>query len=242
MSDAMLKAEIARLNKIIQALMDRAERNENVQGSDFNLFHTSVLLEEQVRQRTEQLNQALEENERIMREVEALNRKLQVQVIHDPLTGLFNRRYLDEVLERELALARRKGYAVSVVMSDIDHFKAVNDRYGHQTGDEVLKAFADLLVKRSRVTDICCRYGGEEFLLVMPEVPLEVAIQRAEAMRSALHDMSVRSDADVVTVTASFGVASFPQHGERADHLTSAADAALYQAKEAGRDRVMAAD
>lgn len=239
MSEEGLRAEIARLNKVVQALMDRAERNENVQGSDFNLFHTAVLLEEQVRQRTGQLNAALKENERIMHEVEALNRKLQEQAIHDPLTGLYNRRYLDEALRRELALAKRKGYAVSLVMGDIDHFKAVNDTYGHQAGDEVLKAFAAMLQQKLRASDICCRYGGEEFLLVMPEVPEGAAGQRAEQMRLAIQETPVRLTGGPIGITASFGIASFPQHGEDGDQLTRAVDVALYEAKNFGRNRVV---
>ncbi len=362
MSEQELQQEIVRLNKVVEALMNRVERSDNVQGEDFNLFHTAVLLEEQVRRRTEELEAALNENERITRalresenkfralvhqslvgftlydgqhfvyanprfiemtgygmeelrglsamdlapeegkpkveriiakafsrdfrpgafvadvkckdgqvmnaeiagviseiggkphllsvwtdvtervkverEVQELTIQLQEQAIRDPLTRLHNRRYFDESLARELAIAARKGYTVSIVMGDIDHFKSINDTYGHQTGDEVLKVFAALLLQNSRTSDICCRYGGEEFMLVMPDVSLDLACQRAEAIREEILQKKFAHAGHQFVITASFGVASFPVHGPSSDALTAAADAALYDAKGAGRNRV----
>lgn len=356
------RAEIVRLNKIIRALVDRAERGTSVQGSDFSLFQTAILLEEQVRRRTSEVEAALRENEKITRalreseakfrglvsqslvgiaitedgkfsysnakfdeifgysaeqirglgpldlatesdrplmaenirkrlsgeveradyviratrkngavidveiqgqvmeiggklalmslfmdvtertraerEVQALQEQLREQATHDVLTGLYNRRYLEETLGRELILAARHGHPVSVIMCDLDHFKAINDRYGHLGGDEVLRTFGDLLQRQIRGSDISCRYGGEEFLLVLPQMPLEYAIERAEQLRIAIAAAPVTYGASPIAVTGSFGVAAFPRDGQTADELIAAADCALYAAKAAGRNRV----
>jgi diguanylate cyclase (GGDEF)-like protein/PAS domain S-box-containing protein len=355
-------AEIARLNKIIRTLMDRAERSTSAEGSDFSLFQATIMLEEQVRRRTADLQAATRENERVNRslresearfrgvvsqslvgiatieegkfnysnakfaeifgyskaeiralgpldvvvksdreivaealrerldgevyqvdylfrgqrkdgavvdiechgsamdldgrpflisvvmditertraerEVHKLQEQLREQATHDALTGLCNRRYLQESLGRELIRAERAGDPMSVVMADLDHFKAVNDRYGHHAGDEVLCAFAALLKSHARASDICCRYGGEEFLLVLPGVPAERAVERAEQLRAETAAACVECDGSPVAVTASFGVADFPRHGPTGDDLIAAADEALYAAKTEGRDRV----
>lgn len=355
-------AEIVRLNKIIRALMDRAERSTSVQGSDFSLFQTAVMLEEQVRSRTAELEIALHENQKINRalreseakfrilvnqsligiiivedgklsyanakftdifgysdeesqalglldlviesdrplvaenirkrlsgeadqvayafrglrkdgkvvdiesygsvmhtggklllvslimditertraerEVQALQERLREQSTHDALTGLYNRRYLEETLGRELISAERHGHPVSVIMGDLDHFKAVNDRYGHLAGDEVLRVFGGLMKQHARGSDIYCRYGGEEFLLVLPQMAEDNAIERAEQLRSAMAAAPVLYGATPITVTASFGVATFPRDGRIGDDLIAAADSALYAAKAAGRNRV----
>jgi diguanylate cyclase (GGDEF)-like protein/PAS domain S-box-containing protein len=357
-----LTGEIVRLNKIIRALMDRAERSTSVQGSDFGLFQTAIMLEEQVRRRTAELEAALRENEKINRalreseakfrglvsqslvgiaiiedgkfsysnarfdeifgystdeirglgpldvtagddrplvaesirkrlagevervdyvfrglrkngavidveihgsameiggkrtlislvmdvtertraerEVQALQEKLREQSTRDALTGLYNRRYLEETLGRELILAQRNGDPVSVIMGDLDHFKAVNDRYGHLGGDEVLRAFGALLKRHARGSDIYCRYGGEEFLLVLPGMAEKHAVARAEQLRSAIAATPVGFGALTIAVTASFGVATFPRDGQSCDGLIAAADSALYAAKAAGRNRV----
>ncbi|MEN6374297.1 MAG: sensor domain-containing diguanylate cyclase [Smithella sp.] len=358
-----LRAEIARLNKIIQSLMNRAERNTSVQGSDFNLFHTTIVLEEQVRRRTDELEASLRKNEHITRalreseerfrglvnqslvgigiiedgkfsyvnsklaeifgynideilqlgplkiivesdhpalrerirkiladdrkregtfiyrglrkdgieihieatgtrmsiggkhdviftlmdiservkaekEVRDLNIQLRDQSVRDPLTGLFNRRYLEESLGRELIRAQRQDTMVSLIMGDIDHFKNVNDTYGHPAGDKVLKVFGELIKKYSRGSDIYCRYGGEEFLLVCPDMTGEKAYERAEQLRMAISDTPITFEGSVIKVTASFGVASYPQHGDTDNALISAADNALYEAKNAGRNQV----
>jgi diguanylate cyclase (GGDEF)-like protein/PAS domain S-box-containing protein len=357
-----LGAEIARLNKIIRALMNRAERSTNVQGTDFGLFQTAVMLEEQVRGRTVELETALHDNEKINRalreseakfhgvvnqslvgiaiveegkftytnpkfseifgysadevlalgpvdtaiesdrplvaenvrkrlsgevervdflfrglrkngdvidveihgsvmeiggkpalislvmdvtertraerELRALQERLREQSIHDSLTGLYNRRYLEETLGRELILAERDRHPVSVIMGDLDHFKEVNDRYGHLAGDEVLRVFGALMKRHARGSDIYCRYGGEEFLLVLPRMAEEIAIERAEQLRSAMAAAPVVYGASPIAVTASFGVAIFPRDGRTGDELIAAADAALYAAKAAGRNRI----
>ncbi len=357
-----LSAEIVRLNKIVQALMDRAELSTSAQGSDFSLFQTAIVLEEKVSRRTGELEAALRENERINRalresearfrglvsqslvgmvivedgkfsysnarfdeifgysalevrrlglldiasendrplvaenirkrlsgemehvkyafrglrkngvvidveshgstmeiggkvaliglvmdvtertraerEVLALQEQLRERSIRDPLTGLYNRRYLEETLSRELILADRHGHPVSLIMGDLDHFKAVNDHYGHLGGDEVLRSFGDLMKGNARGSDIYCRYGGEEFLLVLPQMAKSNAVERAEQLCTAMAATPVLFGNASIAVTASFGVAAFPQDGRTGDELIAAADTALYAAKAAGRNRV----
>lgn len=356
------QAEVMRLNKIIRSLMDRAERGITVQGSDFSLFQTAVMLEDEVRRRTAELEAALRENEkinralraseakfrglvhqslvgivileagmfsysnakfdaifgysaaevralgpldivvasdrelieekvldslrseaaqiecvfrglrrdggmidvelhgscmeiggqraligmvkdvtqriRVERELRALQESLREQSTHDPLTGLYNRRYLEETLARELILAQREGHPVSVIMGDLDHFKAVNDRFGHLAGDEVLRVFGNLMKQQVRGSDSYCRYGGEEFLLLLPRMSAANAARRAEQLRSAMAASPVTYGTASIAVTASFGVATFPQDGRSGDELIAAADSAMYAAKAAGRDRV----
>lgn len=357
-----MPAEIVRLNKIIRALMDRAERSTSVQSSDFSLFQTAVMLEERVRSRTAELEMALHENQKINRalreseakfrglvsqslvgiviiedgkfsysnakfdeifgysadevrelglldiatkndrplvaenirkrlsgevervdyvfhglrkngavidieihssameiggklalisliidvteraraerEVQALQERLRDQSTHDALTGLYNRRYLEDTLGRELTSAERHGHPLSVIMGDLDHFKSVNDRYGHLAGDEVLRVFGGLMKQHARGSDIYCRYGGEEFLLVLPQMPEDKAVERAEQLRSAMVATPVLYGETPIMVTASFGVATFPRDGRTGDELITAADSALYAAKAAGRNRV----
>lgn len=238
---AAYEAEISRLNKIINALIGRAERAATVGQSDFGLFQTAVLLDGQVRRRTAELEEALRENERINRTLRCLQQQLHDQAIRDPLTGLYNRRFLNETLAQELDKAGQSAMSVAFVMADLDRFKVVNDTYGHPVGDAVLRAFADLLKRHMRSHDICCRFGGEEFLAVFPGLTFELACERACAIRSALASAPLRLDGVALPITASFGVASFPQHGTTADALIGAADQALYKAKQAGRNRVEAA-
>lgn len=156
----------------------------------------------------------------------------------DSLTGLYNRQFLDESFTRELLVAERAGHPVSVIMGDLDHFKKVNDRYGHLAGDEVLSVFAALLTSKARASDIVCRYGGEEFLLVLPGTTEEVSTFRAEQLRLAMCATPVNVGRSQITVTVSFGVATYPTHGRTTDELIGAADRALYSAKVEGRNRV----
>lgn len=354
--------EFVRLNKIIQALMDRSERNNSAQVSDFGMFQTTIMLEEQVRRRTAELEAALRENEKVnraLRESEAkfrglvsqslvgivliedgkfsysnakfdeifgysseeirgmgqlqtavesdrglvaenidkrlrgevghlhyvfhglrkngevidiechssvmhvgkrlllislimditertraeravqvLQEELREQSTHDALTGLYNRHFLEESFRRELLLADRGGHPVSVIMGDLDHFKTVNDLYGHLAGDEVLRVFGALLTNIARASDIICRYGGEEFLLVLPGMTEEGAVKRAEQLRQAMGAVGVSHGASQITVTASFGIAVYPTDGSTTDELIAAADNALYSAKAQGRNRV----
>ena len=364
-TEEQLRAEIARLEKIVQVLMDRAERTIDQDMSEFQLFEGTLVLGDLIRRRTDELGRALERNEKITRtlresearfrglaeqslagiaiveaghftymnlrfaetfgyerdelmtlplmetvsmgswpavvqhvrkrlagepvetvlgykgkkkdgskidlelscsrmepaareavtlvvadvtsrkqaerKVQALNRRLAEQAIRDPLTGLYNRRFMEESIARELVRAARNGYPVSLVMCDIDHFKSVNDDYGHQAGDRVLKALGRLLKRRCRSSDIPCRYGGEEFLLVFPDMPGDIAMEWAEHTREAVETMAVRHQGKTVRVTASFGVAVYPTHGTTPQQVMSAADDAQYAAKAAGRNQVKGA-
>jgi diguanylate cyclase (GGDEF)-like protein len=164
---------------------------------------------------------------------------LKDQAIRDPLTNLYNRRYLNEVLEREMQKAKRYSRPLSILMIDIDYFKKINDTYGHESGDDVLRTIGVLLLKYYRKSDIACRFGGEEFTLVLPETSLAIATQKAETLRKAVADLHIPSQGIVIEgVSISLGVAAFPQDGRSAKTLISAADRALYKAKRLGRNRV----
>lgn len=187
---------------------------------------------------TAALNDARDELTRRVAEVETLHAQLREAAIRDPLTGLFNRRYLDETLPRELARAERSGLPLAVVMLDIDHFKVINDTYGHPVGDAALTALGLLLMQRSRASDVVCRFGGEEFVLVLPGATLEQAARCAEALRREAEETTVPVGEREVRFSFSAGVA---QAGEResAARLVARADQALYAAKNAGRNRVV---
>ena len=171
-------------------------------------------------------------------EVEGLQAELREQALHDPLTGLYNRRYLNEALAREVVRCRRENTPLSIIMADIDHFKMINDSYGHQAGDEVLVRVAALLKGQARGSDIACRYGGEEFLLVMPGSPLEFARKRAEEIRQKCAALTIEKRGTQLDVTLSFGIAVCPDHGLDGEEVIIKADQALYQSKAAGRNRV----
>jgi diguanylate cyclase (GGDEF)-like protein/PAS domain S-box-containing protein len=171
-----------------------------------------------------------------------LRETLRHQSILDSLTGLFNRRYMEETLTLELARATRSRRAIGIIMLDIDHFKAFNDAYGHDAGDTLLRELGGLLKRMVREGDVACRYGGEEFVLILPEASLELARGRAEALRAEVKGLHVVHHGAVIgPITMSAGVAVFPEHGKTTPILLQAADAALYRAKGGGRDRVIAA-
>jgi len=173
----------------------------------------------------------------------AANKANHLLSITDPLTGAYNRRYLMEQLPRELERASRYGRPVSAVLCDIDHFKKVNDTQGHQAGDDVLKAFAQLLVSSTRQeVDWVTRYGGEEFLVVLPETTVDAAIKFAEKVRARVQSQPLTTVAGGLSVTASFGVAGYDAADEceecSVDHMIAYADLCLYRSKETGRNRV----
>jgi two-component system sensor histidine kinase/response regulator len=171
-------------------------------------------------------------------EISQLQRRLQEQVIRDSLTGLHNRRFLDETLPQELVRAKREGYCLALIMIDLDKFKRINDTYGHAAGDEVLKALSAILVKTARESDVICRYGGEEFLAALPGMLPDLALRRANEWRLELSRTPVRYGDFMINVTFSAGVAVFPDHGIDIDTLLSRADQALYRSKEEGRNQV----
>lgn len=165
---------------------------------------------------------------------------LRDQSIRDPLTGLFNRRYVEESLEREIARATRTATPVALLILDLDHFKTMNDTYGHGAGDRLLRELGAILRLRSRTEDVAARYGGEEFLLMLPGMDKIAAVQRAEELRVIISDIQlIDAGADLPHVTVSIGVATYPDHGCTVDDLLRSADKALYRAKNAGRDRVV---
>jgi len=164
-----------------------------------------------------------------------------VEKIKDPLTGLYNRRYMEIMLTHELQRAERSGYQVSLIMMDIDHFKKLNDTYGHPAGDEVLRSLADLMKSQIRRADVACRYGGEEFLIILPESSIEIASERAELLRSTFAELQVEYEGQTMQGKLSLGVAVFPDHAATPKQLVQIADKALYQAKTGGRNRVILA-
>ena len=164
---------------------------------------------------------------------------LHQQSITDSLTRLHNRRYLYETLPREIVRAKRNGATIAVVIVDLDHFKRINDNYGHEAGDMALRWVGNVLAKAVRGSDVVCRHGGEEFCLALPEASAESAHMKAEEIRAELEGMKLDYCGQPLQITASFGVAVYPVHGEDADALLRHADEALYDAKECGRNQVV---
>ncbi|KXX66251.1 diguanylate cyclase [Marichromatium gracile] len=184
-------------------------------------------------------NQRLREN---LDEISELQQELAEQAVRDPLTGLYNRRHLDDALARELARMRREASTLVVLMVDIDHFKRINDGWGHPVGDGVLRSLAATLRDHFREFDLICRYGGEEFLVVLPGTDLEQGLARAESVRRYFAAQRIALGEQREQITISIGLAVFPLHATEQAALIAQADAALYRAKRAGRDRVMVAD
>jgi diguanylate cyclase (GGDEF)-like protein len=171
-----------------------------------------------------------------------LRETLREQSIRDPLTRLFNRRFLEESFGRELQLARRKKQSMAVLFLDLDHFKKFNDTFGHDAGDMVLQSLADLFRNFFRATDICCRYGGEEFAIVLLESSSEDAVIRANALRLEVKGLRLQYQKQPLgPLTLSVGVAAFPEHGSTCDELLKIADQCLYESKARGRDVVTVA-
>lgn len=168
----------------------------------------------------------------------ALRERLRNQALRDALTGLHNRRFFDEVLEKMEAQLQRDGRPVAVLMLDLDHFKSINDRHGHATGDATLRAVGAMLLERTRHGDIACRYGGEEIVVLLPGTDLQDAVERAEGLRRAVAELKSGTTGALPAITVSIGVAAAPRSAPRLKQAIEAADAALYEAKRTGRDRV----
>ena len=171
-------------------------------------------------------------------EIGLLQSQLREQAIRDALTNLFNRRYLEETLERELARAAREVYPLCIVMMDIDHFKNVNDTYGHEAGDLVLRTLAENVTKQSRQGDFVCRYGGEEFVLVMPNITIDTAKERVTSLHRSISSLDIPFGRFNLNINMSMGISWYPKHGETKEELLRASDRALYTAKNTGRNRV----
>ena len=184
------------------------------------------------------LSARLRQSDEERREGMLTEQRLHEMAVHDPLTGLFNRRYMVETLAREMARAQREASPLSLILLDIDRFKQLNDTFGHLGGDRVLQSLAALLLECIRQGDIACRFGGEEFVLVLPGVPLATALERAERVRARFADLRVPFEDTEIRATISLGAANFPQDGVSGEELIRCADMALYRAKERGRNRV----
>jgi diguanylate cyclase (GGDEF)-like protein/PAS domain S-box-containing protein len=210
------------------------DRNQVLSGR--LLVFRDITERKQVERRLRYVNDKLQGQ---LIEIGLLQSKLREQAIRDSLTNLFNRRYLEETLDRELSRAARENYPVCVIMIDLDHFKRINDTYGHEAGDLVLKAIADVLAEQSRRGDFACRYGGEEFVIAMPNITMDIAYERAETLRQSLNLLSVPYEYYSLSVTISIGIACYPENGQTRETILRAADRALYGAKEAGRDHIL---
>lgn len=168
----------------------------------------------------------------------SLREKLRTQALRDPLTGLYNRRYMEDVLERYANLGVRNATPLSAVMIDLDNFKRLNDQHGHALGDAVLREVAGTLMGAIRPSDVACRYGGEELVVLFPDCPLPDAVSKAEILRARIESLSENHG---IRITASFGVATIAATTDRWTELLADADAALYQAKQGGRNCVVSA-
>jgi diguanylate cyclase (GGDEF)-like protein len=171
-----------------------------------------------------------------------LREALRTQSVRDALTGLYNRRYLEEILDREVRRASRATQALGILMIDLDHFKSFNDTYGHDAGDAVLREIGMSLTKGIRAEDFVCRFGGEEFVVILPTADLAASRMRAERLRSKVKELTILYQGKSMgMITISVGVAVLPDHGRSPKELMAAADAALYEAKRGGRDQVVLA-
>ncbi|MEL6605966.1 MAG: histidine kinase N-terminal 7TM domain-containing protein [Cyanobacteria bacterium J06614_10] len=188
------------------------------------------------------IHQANIELKQQLRQIQHLQEQLKEQAIRDELTGLFNRRYFEESLPAELAKAKRAGTSLSIVLMDIDYFKKVNDTYGHLAGDRALQTFAELVQQHIRSSDIACRYGGEEFILAMPDMPIVEAYQRADNIRTAFKALTIEFDGSHFQATVSMGLGAYPDFPGSQHELLKRIDQALYVAKANGRDRIEVAN
>ncbi len=206
-----------------------------------NTLEGRVIVARDITQRKELENKLTEVNislQNQLNENEILRAKLMEQAIHDPLTGAFNRRYFSEALDQEAARSTRENTPFSILILDVDHFKQFNDTYGHKCGDIVLQALANFLNENTRQGDIVCRYGGEEFVILMTDVASDAAYKRAELFRSNFENMTVAYEGKELKCTFSAGIASYPIHAGSGEALLILADQALYQSKASGRNRV----
>ena len=231
-----------------ERLSNRASVKYDLLKFDHELRHARAERDRAERQRreSETLNRQLErlnnELSRKMREVEELQSRLASEAVHDPLTQLFNRRYLDSVVPALLSGTARRASALAVALLDLDRFKHVNDKYGHLAGDKVLMQIGRLFSLALRPSDVVCRYGGEEFCIVLPDTDGNGATVALATLSDRLREMVVEWGGESLTgFTFSAGIAVFPQHGQSLGELISAADQALYDAKGSGRDRAVVA-
>jgi diguanylate cyclase (GGDEF)-like protein len=207
----------------------------HLRGESLRRKETRALLDSMIERLVDQLSLSLTNIE--------LREKLENMALRDGLTGLYNRRFLDEVLEHNLAKLKRESKHAGLLLLDVDHFKRFNDTHGHQAGDEALRRVGATLTATVRASDVVCRYGGEEFLVFLPECDRGEAAAKAEAIRLAIAQTALSvGNQPIPPVTASIGLAIFPEAGTTRAQLIQMADRALYRAKGAGRNRVMVAE
>ncbi|NEQ37299.1 MAG: PAS domain S-box protein [Okeania sp. SIO3I5] len=212
-------------------------------GDIVGLIQLSAMKPEALTEAKQQLGRAVAENLALALANLELRETLKNQSIRDALTGLYNRRYLEEFLKQEIHRAKRNKDSVGVIMIDIDHFKRFNDNFGHDAGDLVIEEVGKTLINAVRKSDVACRYGGEELTLILPGASVEETQKRAEEIRLAIKELRLRyRESALDSITASFGVACYPQHGRTSDEVIQTADAALYRAKKQGRDRTVVAE
>ncbi len=235
LSTLVLSFFISRLTQMIET----ARTNEQYQiKANLDLTELKIALEQRVKDRTSDL-QAMNLKQKVqLTEIKKLQAKLLEESIRDPLTGLYNRRFMNENLALEIARAKRTNSPITIFFLDIDHFKEFNDNYGHQMGDAILVEIAKVLQTGLRAGDFICRYGGEEFVMVLPGMPNDKAKNRAERILVEVKKILIPNQDGKMNITVSIGIASFPQDATLIDELIKAADKALYFAKLKGRDRV----
>ena len=229
-----LEVEIAQpQQKILDLIISPLVRKNNADG-------WLVIFDDETERRM--ATRALEKaNLTLMQKLDEINKlqdQLKEQAIRDPLTGLYNRRFFDEYFKNELIRSIREEKPISLLMLDIDHFKSVNDRFGHEVGDKVLQLLSEILKNMFRKSDVACRFGGEEFLVLLPGLYLDQAVNRAEALREKFAQASLEADFLYSQVTISIGVSNYPLHGDTSQAIFRTADKALYRAKDEGRNRV----
>ena len=223
------------LQNKVAVFVDLAKKNLQLQQQAEELAELNRDLQVQRMKELKQVNAALQAEIVERRQAEERAHGLATR---DPLTGLYNRRFMEDSLQRFVRLADREQREISLLMIDLDHFKRLNDEHGHAFGDQVLRETATTLLGALRETDIVCRYGGEELVVILPDCPIERAADKAEFLRLRIQELSNAHGADI---SASFGVASLPHTSQSVTDLLSAADAALYRAKQGGRNQVMMA-
>jgi diguanylate cyclase (GGDEF)-like protein len=218
---------------ILDIVISPLNRNNNFDG-------WLVIFENETERRlaTRALEQANKQLLQKIDEIERLQIKLKEQAIRDPLTGLFNRRFFDDYFNKELIRCKRTNTPISLLFVDIDHFKSVNDRFGHDIGDQVLELLGDILKSMFRASDVSCRFGGEEFLVLLPGLASDQAYTRAEDLRKRFEETSRTAEFLYSQVTISIGISNYPLHADNTRDLFRIADKALYNAKELGRNQI----
>ncbi len=226
---------ITRLTNMVEVAR---QKEQSLAETNRDLNELRTVLEQRVQDRTSDLQTSNKKLKAQLTKIKKLQARLLEEAIRDPLTGLYNRRFMNENLALEIARAKRMNFPVSIFFLDIDHFKRLNDLYGHQVGDRILKGIGEILQKGLRAGDFACRYGGEEFLMVLPGMPKGKAKVTAERILLQIKNLSLPHLEGAAKVTVSIGIAVYPQDATLIDELIFAADQALYFAKLKGRNRV----